>query len=125
MSMVIKKAKLSEIVGKNIARLRHEQGLSQEQMAEQVGIDSPSMSRVEKGLISPRFKRLERMAEILNCAVSDFFHAPHDGTQARANSIAQMLEPFPPKKQEEALHLIRRWLAFAQHDAEDVDTNIK
>jgi transcriptional regulator with XRE-family HTH domain len=55
-------------VGKNIRYLRKQMGISQEALAEKVGLNRGNISSYEKGLAEPR---LEKLAE-----VSRFFHIP-------------------------------------------------
>ncbi len=112
MYMVKKQPEITTVVGNNIRAIRTTRGLTRERLAELLGISSNALLKVEQGNIAPRFKRLEHMAAILECSVADFFIVPDDTTQARAQSIAKMLEPLPAHKQEDAMHLIRRFLAL-------------
>ena len=64
---------LTEIVGYNILSRRKKRKLTQEALADMVGIGQQSLSRMEKGKIAPRFDRLQRFAEVLGCTVADLF----------------------------------------------------
>lgn len=78
-----KKQTLTVMVGANITAKRKVRGWNQAQFAERLGIGADSLSRIERGLTAPRFQTLEKMALILECAVSDFFMThkdiPHSG----------------------------------------------
>jgi transcriptional regulator with XRE-family HTH domain len=53
-------------IGSEIAKLRAKQGLTQEQLAEKLGIKQQSVSRIELGLFSVGFDMLQKIAEVLN-----------------------------------------------------------
>lgn len=46
-------------------------GLTQVELAKLVGVGQSTVAQWERGLISPRFRRLKLIAEILNCTVDD------------------------------------------------------
>ena len=73
-----KKLRLTAIVGANITAFRKEKGWNQAQFAELLGVGADSLSRIERGLVAPRFKRLEQMAELLECSVADLFKTQRD-----------------------------------------------
>ena len=53
-------------IGGEIAELRIKQGLTQEQLAEKLGIKQQAVSRIERGLFSVGFDMLQRIADALN-----------------------------------------------------------
>jgi len=64
---------ITRIVGHNIQLRRKKCKLTQEVLAEIVGIEQQSLSRMEKGKIAPRLERLQDFAEALGCTVADLF----------------------------------------------------
>lgn len=60
----------------NIRRIRVEQGLSQERLAIDSGVDRSYVSRLERGLENPTIAMLERMAQALNIHVADLLAYP-------------------------------------------------
>lgn len=64
---------LAKIFGKNLYKKRTELGLTQEELAEKLGIAKQSLSRMERGVMSPKFDRLEDIASQLNCTVTELF----------------------------------------------------
>ena len=52
--------------------------LSQEQLAEKAGITSDFVSTIERGLASPSFDTLQKLADVLEVHVSEFFPPPED-----------------------------------------------
>lgn len=71
-----KKQRLAVIVGANITARRKLLGWNQAAFAERLGMGADSLSRIERGLVAPRFQRLEEIAEILECSVAELFMTP-------------------------------------------------
>lgn len=56
-------------VGENIKRAREAKGLSQRELALELGISRVNVSAWERGAYTPRFKNLEPLARILGTTV--------------------------------------------------------
>ena len=56
-------------LGGEVAVLRSRAGLSQEQVADQTGIDQAEISRIERGVANPTHDTLERIAAALGVRV--------------------------------------------------------
>lgn len=76
---------ISRQIGQSIARRRQQAGLTQEQVAEQLGIGYVAVSRMERGLVMPTVVRLYQLAEILGCSSADLLdeNSPLADDQAR------------------------------------------
>ena len=61
-------------LGLRLRDLRTKRGLSQTELAKQVGVTPSTISQVESNLIYPSIPALLKMAEILSVEVSSFFH---------------------------------------------------
>jgi len=68
---------LKKLLGSRIKELRHGRGLSQEQLAEIVDIDTKHLSRIETGLSAPTVDRLEIIANALDVEVRTLFEYGH------------------------------------------------
>lgn len=77
-----KKQRLATIVGANITARRRLKGWNQAAFAERLGIGADSLSRIERGLVAPRFPRLEQMAELLECPVAELFQTQEERERA-------------------------------------------
>ena len=55
-----------ELLGKNIAKYRHLQNISQEKLAELVGLSREYITRVERGQKNISLKKLFAIADALN-----------------------------------------------------------
>jgi transcriptional regulator with XRE-family HTH domain len=56
---------LQKTIGKNISFYRKKHGLTQQDLAFEVGIELSSISRMEQGKLYPRIKTLEKIASVL------------------------------------------------------------
>ena len=66
-----KSKQLAEFVGQAIARQRIRSKLSQEQVAEKLGIGSEAVSRIERGVVMPNIERLIELATVFGCETAD------------------------------------------------------
>ena len=77
-----------ELLGARIKELRKGRKLSQEELAELVGIEPRHMSRIEVGKSYPSLDRLERIAKALDVDLRDFFDFTH--LEARPVNVDQI-----------------------------------
>lgn len=61
-------------LGKRIKELRKQKGLTQEKLAEFINMEQNSISIIESGRNFPTLATLEKIANILNVNLSDFFN---------------------------------------------------
>lgn len=101
-----KTTNLSILVGRNIAERRKRQGFSQDRLAEALDISASALSRIESGQATPRFERLEELANILQCEVADLFRRNDQSLSVRLETIEDMLKPLPAETQEDLVHLL-------------------
>jgi transcriptional regulator with XRE-family HTH domain len=76
------------LVARNLRRLRVRQGLSQENLAVDAGVDRTYVSRLERGLENPTIGVLERIAGALDTGIVELFAEP-----ARGEPPPQPLSP--------------------------------
>lgn len=86
-------SELGKIIGKTIAKYRHNAQLTQAQVAEKLGISDVAMSRIERGKIMPTATRLVQLAEILNC---------------EASALLQETSPLISDQTQRIIHLLAR-----------------
>jgi len=101
---------LAKIVGANIAGRRKQQGLTQADFAERLGMGADSLSRIEKGVVAPRFQRLEQIAAALECPVANLFRVQSDSFMERAESISDIIRSLSPGMQEEMVVLLAHFV---------------
>lgn len=67
-------AKLQKLLGTRVYELRKRVNLTQEQFAEKAGVSNDTISRIERGIRSPSFDVLERIAKGLDVEVRELFN---------------------------------------------------
>ncbi|QSY56863.1 helix-turn-helix transcriptional regulator [Bifidobacterium imperatoris] len=73
-------------VGRRVQMLRKSRGLSQEQLAEQLGMDRVSIGYIEQGRRSPKLSTLYALAGTLGVHVCDIFDGLEGEMQADASA---------------------------------------
>lgn len=82
-----------ELLGARIRELRKLRNLSQEQLAELIGVEPRHVSRLEVGSSYPRIDRLEMIATALDVPLKDFFDFMHlESPDTRAKNIEEMVK---------------------------------
>lgn len=99
---------LTQLVGKAIAKQRIRAGLSQEQVAEHLGIGSEAVSRIERGVVMPNIERLMRFAEIFGCEAADLLTQSSPRSEDQAVRISQMLNQLNADDRQLVLDLVER-----------------
>lgn len=56
----------AKVIGENIAFHRKEKGLTQKQLADEIGVNRMTIARYEQGLYSPKSSQIESIAEALD-----------------------------------------------------------
>jgi len=64
---------IRKIVGKNLARVRKEKKLSQEELAFQCELHRTYISGIERGVRNPTVLILDKIATVLKIPVTEFF----------------------------------------------------
>ncbi|MBV7515889.1 helix-turn-helix domain-containing protein, partial [Pseudomonas sp. PDM25] len=54
------------MVGRAIAKQRSRRGLTQEEVAERLGVGNEAVSRIERGIVMPNIERLLELAGIFD-----------------------------------------------------------
>ena len=57
--------RLAQIFGQNVRRVRKERGLSQEALADEVGLAVTYVGQIERGIRNPTLDVVERFAKVL------------------------------------------------------------
>ena len=70
--------KLQVLFGKRLRRIRRSKDLTQEQLADMVGVSTEFISNIERGINAPSFDTLERIADTLNMQVNLLFDFTED-----------------------------------------------
>lgn len=100
------KTEISVSVGKAIATRRKLVRLTQQKLAEALGVEKETVSRMESGEIAPTVDRLAALSKALNCAIMDFFADEDINTNQYAAAIAHMIHALPADRQERVVRCV-------------------
>jgi transcriptional regulator with XRE-family HTH domain len=78
-------------VGGRLRTARRSVGLTQKQLADELGVESITVSRWERGATAPSLSRLRRIAELTGTTVSDLVRTP-DAASAHSVELAALRE---------------------------------
>ena len=67
----------NKVFGKRIKELRERKKLTPERLAEKVGLDLQTISRIETGYYFTSFENLEKLANALDVTMADLFNFGH------------------------------------------------
>ena len=62
-------------VGENIKRIRLERKMTQEQLAEIIGVTRPMITQIERGTKSARMELGKEIADALSCDINEFYRS--------------------------------------------------
>jgi transcriptional regulator with XRE-family HTH domain len=61
-----------------ITQIRKAKGITQTELAERCGTTQQQIARIENGSVDPRLSTLRRVADALECELSDLFFTRHE-----------------------------------------------
>lgn len=67
------KYKVNQKLGKRIRKYRRERRMSQEELADRVGLHYTTISRIERGISNPPVQTVNKIAKALKASLSDLF----------------------------------------------------
>lgn len=89
--------KISQTVGAAIASHRVRVGLTQEDVAERLGIGNEAISRLERGIVLPSIPRLSELAELFECRMDELLLTSSDRKTDQAATIEAHLSGLSPE----------------------------
>lgn len=87
-------------LGKKIRARRKELGMTQEELAEKLGVGHQALSRIEQGHMAPKMDRLPLIAKNLKCTVADLFRVDEEENTSYGTRIDDLLTGLTPPKKE-------------------------
>lgn len=112
------KRKTIEPVGERIARLRREQGITQQDLAEKLGVTQPNISEYERGAYVPNATMIVRLAEILGVSADELLgmkplkpKKSTEGMDTRLSKKLQQIRGLPEHDQRAIMRMINALVA--------------
>ena len=72
---------IKQLIGKRIKDIRKSKNLTQEQLAEYIGIETSSISNIENGKYFPTAENLDKILSVLNISPTELFITEYNQNQ--------------------------------------------
>lgn len=82
---------LATMVGRAIARQRKRCGLTQNEVAEKLGVSFDVVSRTERGIVMPNIARLMQLAAIFDCETAELLTETSARSTDQASRMADLI----------------------------------
>lgn len=82
---------LAAVVGRAIARQRKRCGLTQNEVAEKLGVSFDVVSRTERGIVMPNIARLVQLAAIFDCETAELLTETSNRSTDQASRMADLI----------------------------------
>ncbi|CAI8753858.1 helix-turn-helix domain-containing protein [Pseudomonas zeae] len=82
---------LAAVVGRAIARQRKRCGLTQNEVAERLGVSFDVVSRTERGIVMPNIARLMQLAAIFDCETAELLTETSTRSTDQASRMADLI----------------------------------
>jgi transcriptional regulator with XRE-family HTH domain len=86
-----RQTRIAAALGASIAKMRAARNLTQEQVADKLGVGNEAISRIERGVVLPPLIRLFEFAEVFDCRVDELLLEASDRSSDQAALLAQQL----------------------------------
>lgn len=94
-------------LGKRIQKCREEAGMTQEVLAERVGVSWNHLGAIERGAKTPKLETLVRIVNVLEVSADDvMLDVLRVGRKTRCTKLEEKLQSLPEKKQEKILRIL-------------------
>jgi transcriptional regulator with XRE-family HTH domain len=103
-----RQTKLAKAIGAAIARARAASGLTQEDVAERLGIGNEAVSRMERGVVLPTLPRIFDFAEAYGCRVDELLFMASDREADQAGAMAALLAGLAPEDRALAVSMVEQ-----------------
>lgn len=103
---------LARSIGAAIAARRKALDMTQEKLSELIQIEQSSLSRIERGTLTPSLERLAGIADCLQCRLADLLGTAGVSSHDRASRVHEKLSSLTPPQQEIVERLVDDALAL-------------
>lgn len=97
--------------GKRIRELRKSNGLTQEKLAELIGMETPNVSKMENGLHFPQLENLKKLSLIFNIELKDLFDFEHFNSR---EELLIKIDKFIKKADNKDIELLYKFITNIQ-----------
>ncbi|SDV11952.1 helix-turn-helix domain-containing protein [Pseudomonas mucidolens] len=104
----IDQKQLAGTVGRAISKQRVRSGLTQEAVAERLGVGNEAVSRIERGVVMPNITRLLEFADIFGCEAAELLSEVSPLVDDQASRINHLLVSLDQSDRELVVELVER-----------------
>lgn len=112
----IEQKRLASNIGRAIAKQRIRTQLTQEEVAERLGVGNEAVSRIERGRVIPNIVRLLELAEVFNCEAAELLGQASLHVDDQTNRIKALLAPLKQNDRQLILDVIESLATRLQQD---------
>ena len=105
---------LAKNLGSLIAAKRKSLKLTQGELAEKVGIEQESMSRIETGMITPSLGRLYLLADALDCSIETLLKPASGRKQDQSLALEELMGELDDAERAFALRIIKDFVELSR-----------
>ncbi|MFJ3483537.1 helix-turn-helix domain-containing protein [Pseudomonas sp. NPDC090202] len=111
----IDQKQLAQVVGRAISKQRVRCGMTQEDVAERLGIGNEAVSRIERGVVIPNISRLLELSDIFGCEVAELLTEASTQPADQASRIRSLLATLDTSDRQFVVELVERLISRLQH----------
>lgn len=104
----IDQKQLASVVGRAISKQRVRSGLTQEAVAERLGVGNEAVSRIERGIVMPNITRLLEFADIFGCQAAELLSEVSPLVDDQASRINHLLVSLDQSDRALVVELVER-----------------
>lgn len=109
-------APLPAVVGSNIKTRRTQLGLTQNALAQALGVEIETISRYERGAVAPSFPQLEKLCAALDVQAWQLFSDGSVVPDAKGHTLGELLGRLTSRDREFVLAFVRDYVSHHGHD---------
>ena len=108
---------VQKLIGKRIKMYRMAKGLTQEELAEKIGLSRNYYSAAERGVYSLNLDKVVEIINILDCSADEIFaDVINNGYKIKTTILSEKLSSLPKDEQERILSIVDTLVTTANHN---------
>lgn len=106
---------IQKLIGKRIKMYRMAKGLTQENLAEKIGLSRNYYSAAERGIYSLSIDKIVEIINILDCTADDIFaDVINKGYQVKSSLLSEKISKLPKEEQERIIAIVETLVETAK-----------
>ncbi|NVF13480.1 helix-turn-helix domain-containing protein [Vreelandella maris] len=106
--------RLAGSIGRAIAKQRVRCQMTQEEVAESLGVGNEAVSRIERGRVIPNIVRLIELAEVFNCEAAELLGQASFHIDDQSSRMKQLLAPLNQNDRQLVMDIVENLTARLQ-----------